>query len=61
MKELIKEVFPIIPLPEERDVMVKVCEVREAIARDQTRKFPIASRRGAKYIMVMCEVDENAI
>ena len=35
--------------------------MRELIATDQTGKFPITSSRGSKYIMVMCEIDGNAI
>ena len=27
---------------------------------DQTRKFPVQSRRGHNYIMIMCHVDSNA-
>ena len=35
--------------------------MRELIATDQTGKFSITSSRGSKYIMVMCEIDGNAI
>ena len=53
--------MPISPLPKQHDVMVKVFEIKEWIAVDQTGKFPITSSKGAKYIMVLCEIDGNAI
>jgi hypothetical protein len=36
-------------------------DVRETIFSDQTGKFPTQSQRGNKYIMVMVEIDSNAI
>jgi hypothetical protein len=44
-----------------RDVYVKVYDTRETTFSDQKGKFPTRSKRGNKYIMVMVEVDSNAI
>eukprot|EP00984_Skeletonema_dohrnii_P002295 scaffold797_cov118-Skeletonema_dohrnii-CCMP3373.AAC.10 len=44
-----------------RDVYIKVHDMKDTIYTDQTGKVPIRSQRGNKYIMVMCEVDSNAI
>jgi hypothetical protein len=44
-----------------RNVYVKVYNARETTFSDQTGQFPTRSKRGNKYIMVMLEVDSNAI
>jgi antitoxin (DNA-binding transcriptional repressor) of toxin-antitoxin stability system len=44
-----------------QDVFVKTYDVRETIFSDQTGKLPTQSQRGNKYIMVMVEIDSNAI
>jgi hypothetical protein len=44
-----------------RDVYTKVYNVRETVFSDQTGQFPTRSQRGNKYIMVMVEIDSNAI
>ena len=44
-----------------RDVGIHVYNVRETIFSDQTGKFPKRSQKGYKYIMVMVEIDSNAI
>ena len=44
-----------------RDVGIHVYNVRETIFSDQTGKYPSRSQRGYKYIMVMVEIDSNAI
>ena len=40
---------------------MKVYDVRETIFSDQTGKFLKKSQRGNKYLMVMVEIDSNAI
>ena len=45
----------------ERDIFTTVYDVRETIFSDQTGQFPTRSQRGNKYVMVMVEVDSNAI
>ena len=44
-----------------RDVYTKVYDVRNTVFSDQTGKFPTRSKQGNKYIMVMVEIDSNAI
>ena len=44
-----------------RDVYTKVYNVRETIFSDQTGQFPKRPLRGNKYIMVLVEIDSNAI
>ena len=44
-----------------KDVFVKTYDTRETIFSDQTGQFPKQSKRGNKYLMVMVEIDSNAI
>ncbi|KAL7504188.1 hypothetical protein ACHAXN_001875 [Cyclotella atomus] len=44
-----------------KDVFVRTYDVRETIFSDQTGQFPTQSGSGNKYIMVMVEIDSNAI
>ena len=44
-----------------RDVYTKVYDVRNTVFTDQTGQFPTRSQKGNKYIMVMVEIDSNAI
>ena len=44
-----------------RDVYTKVYDACNTVFSDQTGKFPTKSKRGNKYIMVMVEIDRNAI
>ena len=44
-----------------RDVYTKVYDIRNTTFSDQTGQFPTRSRKGNKYIMVMVEIDSNAI
>ena len=44
-----------------RDVYTQTYNVRETMFSDQTGQFPTRSQRGNKYIMVMVEIDSNAI
>ena len=44
-----------------KDVYTKVYDVRNTVFSDQTGQFPTRSQRGNKYIMVMVEIDSNAI
>eukprot|EP00804_Cyclotella_cryptica_P025596 CCRYP_002824-RB/>CCRYP_002824-RB protein AED:0.38 eAED:0.38 QI:0/-1/0/1/-1/0/1/0/350 len=44
-----------------QDIYTSVYNVRETIFSDQTGQFPTRSSRGNKYVMVMVEVDSNAI
>ena len=57
------------PKPEEgkprkgkqQEVSINVYDYKETMYTDQTGRFPVYSRAGNKYIMVICEVDSNAI
>jgi hypothetical protein len=44
-----------------RDVYTETYSVRETMFSDQTGQFPMRLQRGNKYIMVMVEIDSNAI
>ena len=44
-----------------RDIYTETYNVRETMFSDQTGQFPTRSQRGNKYIMVMVEIDSNAI
>ena len=44
-----------------QDVYTKVYDVRNTVFSDQTGQFPTRSKRGNHYIMVMVEIDSNAI
>ena len=44
-----------------RDVFVKTYDVRNTVFSDQTGRFPTISQTRNKYIMVMVEIDSNAI
>ena len=47
-----------------RDVYIKMVEtwdMKNTIYSDQTGKFPVKSRVGNRYIMIMVEIDSNAI
>ena len=43
------------------DVYTKVYDVLNTVFSDQTGQLPTISKRGNKYIMVMVEIDSNAI
>ncbi len=45
----------------EKDVYFKVFDMKNQIYTDQTGAFPIRSRGGHRYLMVMLEIDSNAI
>jgi hypothetical protein len=44
-----------------RDVYTKTYKVRKTMFSNQTSQFPMQSQRGNKYIMVMVEINSNAI
>ena len=43
----------------EKDVYIKVIELKKTIYSDQTGRFPVTSSAGHKYIMLMVEIDSN--
>jgi hypothetical protein len=44
-----------------RDIYTETYNVRETMFLDQTGQFPTRSQHGNKYILVMVEIDSNAI
>ena len=42
-------------------IYINVYEVQTTVFSDQIGQFPTRSRRGNKYIMVMVDIDRNAI
>ncbi len=44
-----------------RDIYTTMYDVRETMFSDQTGQFPMHSQSGNKYIMVLVEIDSNAI
>ena len=44
-----------------RDVYIKIVEAKGTIYSDQTGRFPVQSQSRNKYIMLMVEVDSNAV
>ncbi len=44
-----------------QDVYTKTYRVRKTMFSNQTGQFPTCSQQGNKYIMVMVEIDSNAI
>ena len=49
------------PMKKHNDIFVKVENLRETICTDQTGAFPVRSRKGNRYILIMCDIDSNAI
>ena len=50
-----------VPRRKQHDIYVRVDQFKDTIYTDQTEKFPITSLRSHKYIMIMCEIDGNAV
>ena len=50
-----------LPLPKCNNVYVKIDDAKETMYTDQTGAFPVRSCSGDRYIMIMCELDGNAI
>ena len=41
----------------QRNIFVRIEEMKETIYSDQTGKFPVTSSRGNRYIMTLVEID----
>ena len=50
-----------LPLKKERDVFVSVRDAKETMYTDQTGAFPTRSRKGSRYVMILCDIDSNII
>jgi hypothetical protein len=54
--------FSVLPARQDRnDVFMKSYHVRETIFSDQTDKYPTTSQCSNKYIIVLVEIDSNAV
>jgi len=45
----------------ENDIFVRVWEMKHTVYSDQTGKFPVRSKAGNQYQMIMVHVDSNAV
>ena len=50
-----------IPLKKHQDIYIEINEEKETMYTDQTGAFLITSNKGNKYIMILCEIDNNVI
>ena len=50
-----------IALKKHNDVYIKVRDAQETMYTDQTGAFPLRSRKGNRYIMILVEIDQNII
>ena len=50
-----------IPPKNHYNIYVKVTDMKHTIYTYHTENFPVTSRIGHKYLMIMCEVDINTI
>jgi hypothetical protein len=48
-------------LTKHNNVYTKVKEAQETMYTDQTGAFPVRSRKGNRYIMILVEIDQNII
>ena len=44
----------------EKDIYVRVWDPTDTVHSNQTGKFPVRSRKGNNYMMIMCHVDSDA-
>ena len=50
-----------IPLQKHQDIYIAINDAKETMYTDQTGAFPVTSNKGNKYIMILCEIDNNVI
>jgi hypothetical protein len=50
-----------IPLVKHQDIYVSIDETKETIYTDQTGAFPVTSHKGNRYVMILCEINNNVI
>ena len=49
------------PLKKHHDIYMSIDNLRETICTNQTGSFPIRSRSGNRYILILRDIDRNAI
>ena len=50
-----------IPLQKHQDIYVKINDMKETMYTNQTGAFPVTSKKGNTYIMILCEIDNYLI
>ena len=50
-----------IPLKKNQDIYIAINDAKEIMYTDQTVAFPVTSKKGNKYIMILYEIDNNVI
>ena len=50
-----------IPLPKHQDIYIEINDAKETMYTDQTGVFTVTSKKGNKYIMILCEIENNFI
>ena len=50
-----------IPLKKHNDVYISVDNARETMYTNQISAFPTRSRKGNRYVMILCEIENNFI
>ena len=50
-----------IPLKKHQDIYISINDAKERMYTDQTGAFPVTTKKGNKYIMIICEIDNNVI
>ena len=50
-----------IPLKKHQDIYIAINNAKETMYTNQIGAFPITSKKGKKYIMILCEIDNNVI
>ena len=50
-----------IPLQKHQDIYVAINDAKETMYTEKTGAFSVTSKKGNKYIMILCEIDNNFI
>ena len=49
------------PLKKHQYIYIAINEAKETMYTDQNCAFPVTSKKGNKYIMILCEIENNII
>ena len=49
------------PAKKHQNVYIAINYAKETMYTDQNGAFPVTSKKGSKYIMILCEIDKNVI
>ena len=50
-----------IPLQKHQDIYVAINNAKETMYTNQTGAFPVTSKKGNNYIIILCEIDNYSI